>query len=109
MFFTESNSTLLTSKIYGGKISYNRRYTVYLRRNGKLLCGSTIIFFDIILTAPHCVYELIPPKYSGVQIVYAASMITTESSQSHSKNIFNMFSNEGTNIPGTRGKPKRNY
>ena len=57
VYFTESDSTLLTSKIYGGKKSSHKEYVVYIREKGQIKCGGTLIDYLLVLTAAHCVNE----------------------------------------------------
>ena len=59
-FFTESHSTLLTSKIIGGEIVtiHDYNFLAYLRYRGVQRCGGALISSSHVLTAGNCVYGL---------------------------------------------------
>ena len=69
IYCIESNSTLLTSKIYGGEKA-SQSDVVYIRQNGQNKCGGAMINYLVVLTAAHCVYESEINSYNDLEIVH---------------------------------------
>ena len=76
-FFSEFNSTLLTSKIINGEDVIQGTYTflAYLKRDDRYICTGAFVSASRVITAATHIVNLKPPHYGNTKVVFGSVSI----------------------------------